>query len=64
MKFDKKDFNSAEYSTEYLKELDFLASKGIRYSFAITSDKGVRTYKYKKTSALFAALSEFYKDRK
>jgi hypothetical protein len=62
MKFNKKDFDS-EYPTEYLKELDFLTSKGIRYDFVITNEKGVRVYKYKKTHALFVALSEFYKDR-
>jgi hypothetical protein len=58
--FDKKDFECTEYSTERLKELDFLASKGIKYVFAKTSEKGIRIYKYKKTKELFLALAEFY----
>lgn len=58
--FNKKDFDS-EYSTQYLKELDFLTSKGIKYVFVITNDKGVRTYKYTKSKQLFFALAEFYK---
>jgi hypothetical protein len=59
-KFNKKDFDS-EYPVQYLKELDFLASKGIKYVFVKTDEKGIRTYKYKKTRELFLALSEFYK---
>jgi hypothetical protein len=50
-----------EYSTQYLKEVDFLTDKGFRWSFAKTNDYGVRIYKYTKTKALFQALSEFYK---
>lgn len=62
MKFNKKDFD-AEYSTQYLKEMDFLKSKGILDVFVITNEKGIRIYKYKKTGRLFQALSEFYKNR-
>ena len=49
-----------EYSTQYLKEVDFLTDKGFRWAFAKTNDFGVRIYKYTKTKELFKALSEFY----
>lgn len=50
-----------EYSTQYLKEVDFLTGKGFRWAFAKTNDFGIRFYKYTKSKALFKALSEFYK---
>lgn len=53
MKWDK------EYQTMFLKEIDYLASKGIRYVFVKTYD-GKRVYKYTKSKELFLALSEFY----
>lgn len=48
-----------EYSCTWNTEQEFLASKGIRYTFVKTID-GVTTWKYKKTTLLFDALSEFY----
>lgn len=53
-KFDK------EYSTQYIPEMKFLRSQGIDYEFVKIVD-GVTTYKYKKTAALFDALSLFYR---
>lgn len=56
----KTAFDS-EYMTEFLREVRFLAEKGINYTFVKrTKDYGVSQYKYKKTSALFKALVEFY----
>lgn len=53
-KFDK------EYKTQYLKEVDFLTDKGIRYAFVKRNVDDIRTYKYAKTKELFSALAEFY----
>lgn len=58
-RFTKQDFDK-EYSTQYLKEMDYLTSKGIMCEFVKTTEKGVRTYKYKKTKELFLALVDFY----
>jgi len=56
----KTAFDS-EYKTEFLREVRFLAEKGIKYVFVKkTADYGISQYKYKKTPALFAALVEFY----
>ena len=52
-KFDK------EYSTQYTPEKEYLLSKGIKPSF-VKVVSGVTTYKYTKTSKLFAALMSFY----
>jgi hypothetical protein len=52
-KFDK------EYSTQYIKEMKYLQSKGINYSF-VKNIQEVTTYKYKKTPELFLALVSFY----
>ena len=50
-----------EYHTERYREVQFLAERGIHYTFVKrTKDYGVSQYKYKKTPALFAALVEFY----
>ena len=50
-----------EYSTMWGREMKFLLSKGIRYTFVKkTKDYGISVYKYKKTSQLFNALSEFF----
>lgn len=55
-----KAFDS-EYMTEWGREVKFLASKGIRYTFVRTTpDYHIRQYKYKKTPELFLALYEFY----
>lgn len=53
-KFDK------EYSTSWIKEKDFLASKGIKYVF-VKRNNEIDTWKYIKNFELFNALSEFYK---
>lgn len=59
-KIPKNAFDS-EYATEFLREVRFLSSKGIRYTFVHkTSEYGISRYKYTKTPALFAALIEFY----
>ena len=57
MKF-KKDFDK-EYSTQWNKERDYLERQGIMYVF-VKEIKGISTYKYKKNSELFKALSSFY----
>lgn len=49
-----------EYSTQFLKEVEFLSSSGIRYTF-VKSNDGISTYKYEKTQYLFEALAFFYK---
>ena len=48
-----------EYSTQWVAEMQWLRSQGIRYSFVKTIDK-ITTYKYEKTSELFKALAIFY----
>ena len=51
----------SEYTTDRLREVDFLERRGIRAVYMKeTPDFNVRKYKYKKTPALFAALVEFY----
>ena len=54
----KKNFDY-EYSTQYVKEMKYLESVGIRYNF-VKDVCGVTTYKYTKNSKLFKALSIFY----
>jgi hypothetical protein len=49
-----------EYSTQYVKEMKYLESIGINYNF-VKDINGITTYKYKKTSRLFDALSVFYR---
>lgn len=56
---DKKKWDK-EYSTQYTPEMKYLQSKGINYSF-VKEVNGVTTYKYTKTSKLFEALMDFYK---
>jgi hypothetical protein len=53
VKFDK------EYSTQYKKEVEYLESFGIRYTF-VKNIQNISTYKYKKTPELFKALELFY----
>ncbi len=55
----KKIKVDTEYSCTWNMEQEFLTSKGIRYTFVKTVD-GVTIWKYKKTTLLFDALSEFY----
>lgn len=54
----KKKFDY-EYATQYVKEMKYLESIGIKYNFVKDID-GVTTYKYSKTSKLFKALALFY----
>ena len=55
---DKKLFDS-EYSTQWRDEVDFLKENGINYTF-VKRNNDISTYKYKKTSELFSALTYFY----
>lgn len=51
----------SEYMTEWVREMRYLADKGIRYTYVkIKAPYGIRQYKYRKTPELFAALLEFY----
>lgn len=54
----KKNFDY-EYSTQYVREMKYLESIGIKYNFVKNVD-GVTTYKYTKNSKLFKALTIFY----
>ena len=54
----KKNFDY-EYSTQYVKEMKYLESIGIKYVFVKDID-GITTYKYIKNSKLFKALELFY----
>ena len=53
-----KKFDS-EYSTQYVKEMQYLLQKNIKYTFVKDID-GITTYKYKKTPELFRILEIFY----
>lgn len=57
MKFDK------EYSTQYLSEMKFLLSKGIKYTWVYVNEEGYTVWKYKKEKRLWDALSEMYTER-
>lgn len=56
-KFDK------EYSTQFVPEMKYLLSKGMKYSF-VKEINGITTYKYTKTPELFTALVSFYEENK
>lgn len=50
-----------EYSTQWKREVQFLADKDINYTYAKKHPKyPVIRYKYTKTPELFLALAEFY----
>ena len=53
-----KKFDS-EYSTQYVKEMQYLLQNNIKYTFVKEID-GITTYKYKKTPELFRMLEIFY----
>ena len=53
-KFDK------EYATQYVAEMKYLQSVGIKYDF-VKQVNGVTTYKYTKNALLFYYLEMFYK---
>lgn len=48
-----------EYSTQYLPEVEYLKTHGIRYTF-VKVINGVSTYKYTKSPQLFRLLEIFY----
>lgn len=51
-----------EYMTEWTREVKFLADNGIHYVYVKkTPDYGISQFKYKKTPALFEALTEYYR---
>lgn len=54
----KKKFDY-EYSTQYPKEMKYLESNGIKYSF-VKEINSITTYKYTKTPELFHYLELFY----
>lgn len=55
-----KAFDS-EYMTEWVREVRYLADKGIRYTFVRkTPNYNIKQYKYTKTPELFVALADFY----
>lgn len=58
LKFDK------EYSTQYWKEVKYLESNGIKYSFVKTLENGISVFKYTKTPQLFKLLELFYLENK
>jgi len=59
MKFDK------EYGTQWILEVDYLSSKGIKPVFIKRDNLSlIKTYKYVKTNDLFKALTEFYLTQK
>lgn len=49
-----------EYATSYKSEVKWLSEHGIRYEF-VKEINTISTYKYKKNSALYYTLGEFYK---
>ena len=53
-----KKFDS-EYSTQYVKEMQYLLQNNIKYTCVKDID-GITTYKYKKTPELFRILEIFY----
>ena len=53
-----KKFDS-EYSTQYVKEMQYLLQNNIKYTFVKDID-GITTYKNKKTPELFRILEIFY----
>ena len=50
-----------EYSTQWIKEKEYLSQNGIRYNFVKLID-GVSTYKYEKSERLFNLLAQFYRE--
>lgn len=49
-----------EYATTYKSEVAWLSRHGIRYTF-VKEINTLTTYKYKKNSALYQCLADFYK---
>lgn len=57
MKWDK------EYATNFLQELRFLETNGIRPCFTKCDETGLKTFKFKKTPELFEMLRIFYTEK-
>ena len=56
-----KNVFDKEYSTQWKREVQFLANKDINYTYASKHKQyPVTRYKYTKTPELFLALAEFY----
>lgn len=56
-----KKIYDKEYATQWKREVDFLETKDIAYSYASRHPQyNVTRYKYTKTPELFLALAEFY----
>lgn len=53
-----------EYSCVWHKECVYLMNEGFRYTFVKLDDKGVTTWKFKKSRELFLALANFYNSSK
>ena len=55
-----KKFFDKEYATQYRKEVAYLREQGFYPCFIKTSSAGVTTYKFKRSSKLFATIAAFY----
>lgn len=59
-----KAFDS-EYATQFRKEMEYLKSRGIDYTFCKrVGEYRVPTYKYTKTPELFRAVADFYEQHR
>ena len=59
-----KAFDS-EYATQFRKEMEYLKSRGINYTFCKrVGEYRVPTYKYTKTPELFRAVADFYEQHR
>lgn len=56
----KKYVFDIEYSTEWIREKNYLSDVGIPYVFAKKDSDGKIKWKYKKTATLFQSLADFY----
>lgn len=61
---EKKNIWDKEYQTNFLDEVLFLKSKGIRYSWVYKNEYGVSVWKYQKEKRLWSALAEMYSNLK
>lgn len=52
-----------EYATQYYREMEYLKTKGFYPSF-VRTDRGVNTWKYKRSPELFRAVADFYEQRR
>lgn len=59
-----KAFDS-EYATQFRKEMEYLKSRGIDYTFCKrVGEYRVPTYKYTKTPELFRTVADFYEQHR